>query len=816
MRGESGQGEGTSDMKISYRWIKEYVVTHVSAQAVADRLTNAGIEVAEVVPLVTGLSGVVVGEVEAIEKELGATSSGHRLILCRVATADRRFTVVCGAPNVTAGVRAAFAPPGSALPGRGKVKAATIRGQRSEGMLCSEKELGIGDDAEGILLLASDAPLGSDLVTYLGLDDFILEVEVTPNRPDCLSVVGVAREVAALTGAPFRFPVIAMKEGESEIGTLAQVEVEDPELCPRYAARLITGLTVAPSPPWLAQRLRAVGLRPINNLVDATNYVLWELGHPLHAFDFETLAQRKIVVRRARPGERLVTLDGQDRTLNDSMLLIADAERGIGLAGVMGGVNTEVGEGTTGVLLESAYFNPASVRRTAKRLGLATEAAYRFERGADIEGLKEALDRGAQLMADLGGGTVAKGVLDVYPSPRPHPRIPLRLERIQRVVGVCPPKEVVVHILQRLGFAVDEAKSPAEIVVPSFRRDVFEEDDLAEEVIRVWGYDRIPATLPGGSLTPVRQPPSLRRVRLVRQALSAAGLAEVITYSFVDPARLRLLGWDPASPDLLALRNPLSQERSILRPTLVAGLLEAVATNRHRQIPDVRCFEVGRVFRSGGPAGLAREELRVGMALTGLRSDRSWFGGREPADLYDAKGVAEHVLISLGVEGYEVRAGAASFLEEGRSGEFIVAGDVVGWFGELALRPQEGYDLPGPVYLAELSLDRLGALPPRSVRYRELPRFPAVQRDVAFVMPQELNVADVESEVRKRGGALLKSVTLFDVYSGKGVESGMRSVAWSLVFQADDRTLTDNEVNALHTAIVEAVRTRFRISVRGA
>ncbi|MBI4587565.1 MAG: phenylalanine--tRNA ligase subunit beta [Candidatus Rokubacteria bacterium] len=803
-------------MKISYRWVKEYVETDFSAQVMADRLTNAGIEVAEVVPLVTGLSGVVVGEVEAIEKELSVTPAGHRLSVCRVATRDRHYTVVCGAPNVAAGVRAAFAPPGAALPGGQKVRAARIRGQPSEGMLCSEKELGIGDDAGGILLLASDAPLGGDLVTYLGLDDWILEVEVTPNRPDCLSVVGVAREVAALTGAPFRFPVIQVKEGEREIAALAAVEVEDPELCPRYAARLITGLSVAPSPPWLAQRLRAVGLRPVNNLVDVTNCVLWELGHPLHAFDFDTLAQRKIVVRRARSGEHLMTLDGQDRALTDSMLLIADAERGVGLAGVMGGANTEVTEQTTSVLLESAYFNPGSIRRTSRSLGLATDAAYRFERGADIEGLREALDRAAQLMADLGGGTVVKGVLDVYPSPRPHPRIPLRLERIRRVIGVCPPQETVVRILQGLGFAVDEAKDPPEIVVPSFRRDVSMEDDLAEEVIRVWGYDRIPSTLPGGSLRLVRQPATLRLIARVRQALTALGLAEVITYSFVDPQRLRLLGWDPASPDLMVLRNPLSQERSILRPALVPGLLEVVATNRHRQLPDVRCFEVGRTFRAGGPGGLAREELMAGIALTGLRSHRAWYAERDSVDLYDAKGAAEHVLAALGVEGYEVRVGASAFVEEGRSGEFRVAGEAVGWFGELALGAREGYDLSGPVYLAELSLDRLGALPPRQIRYRTLPRFPAVQRDIALVMPQELTVEEVEREIRARGGALLKSVMLFDVYTGKGVEAGMRSVAWSLIFQADDRTLTDAEVNALHAAIVEAVGTRFRVGVRGA
>jgi phenylalanyl-tRNA synthetase beta chain len=793
-------------MKTSYRWLKEYVDTPLDPRALADRLTNAGIEVAEAAPLVSGLSGVLVGEVEAVER------GG----VCRVATSRGRFTVVCGAPNARAGARAAFAPPGATLPGGVKVEAVTKRGVRSEGMLCSERELGIGEDAAGILLLPADAPLGADLATYLGLEDWILEVEVTPNRPDCLSVVGVAREVAALTGAPFRFPVISLKEGEPEIGAAAAVVVEDADLCPRYAARLITGLSVGPSPPWLAQRLRAVGLRPINNLVDVTNYVLWELGHPLHAFDAERIGERTIVVRRARPGERLTTLDGQERALTESMLVIADRGRAIALAGIMGGEDTEVGPATTSVLLESAYFHPASVRRTARALGMATEAAYRFERGADIEGLREALDRAAQLMADLGGGTVARGVLDAYPAPRPHPRVPLRLERIRRVVGACPPKEEVFRILQGLGFAVDEAKEPPEIVVPSFRRDVLIEDDLAEEVIRVWGYDRIPSTLPAGSLTLVRPPAALRRARRVRLALAALGLGEAITMSLVDPERLRLLGWDPEAGDLLALRNPLSRERSLLRPSLVPGLLEVLQTNRSRQIADVRCFEVGRVFRAGGAEGLAREEEMVGIALMGLRAGRRWHAGRERVDLYDAKGAAEQVLAALGVTGHAARPSRVPFLEEGRQGELVVGGRAMGWFGELAPAPLEQYDLPGPVYLAELSLDRLGKLPPPRIRYQPLPRFPAVQRDVAFVMPRDLPVEEVEGEIRRRGGALLRQVELFDVYQGEGVPPGTRSVAWSLTFQAEDRTLTDAEVGGLHREIIEAVRARFAIELRGA
>ncbi|MFQ5521268.1 MAG: phenylalanine--tRNA ligase subunit beta, partial [Candidatus Methylomirabilia bacterium] len=668
-------------MKVSYRWLKEYVETDLAPKALADRLTNAGIEVSEVRPVVTGLAGVVVGEVQAIEKELGVTPSGHRLVVCRVGTGASRFSVVCGAPNAVAGARAAFAPPGAELPGGRRVEAITIRGARSEGMLCSERELGIGEDADGIVLFPADAPLGADLISYLALDDWILEVDVTPNRPDCLSVVGVAREVAALSGAPLRLPATAVKEGDTDVASLASVVVEDPDLCPRYTARVITGLRVAPSPPWLAQRLRAVGLRPINNLVDATNYVLWELGHPLHAFDYDTLDEHAIHVRRGRAGERLSTLDGQERALTDSMLLIADRRRPIGLAGIMGGANTEVSGGTTTVLLESAYFQPAAIRRTARALGLSTEAAYRFERGADIEGLRDALDRAAQLMADLGRGAVAKGVLDVYPVPRTLQRIPLRMERIERVIGSAPPRSEVTRTLQGLGFVVDDQRAELQVLVPSVRRDITIEDDLVEEVIRIWGYAEIPSTLPEASLSPVRRPPTLAQLDRVRHALAGIGFSEIITYSFVDPERLALIGWDPTSPELLKLRNPLSRERAVLRPTLVPGLLELLAANLRHQNPDMRCFEVGRVFHSGGPEGLAREELRVGIALTGARLPRAWHARRDRVDLYDAKGAAEHVLMALGGEESETRPAEMPFLEPGRSAELLLAGEPVGWFG---------------------------------------------------------------------------------------------------------------------------------------
>jgi phenylalanyl-tRNA synthetase beta chain len=809
-------------VKISHRWLLEFVETDLSPAAIAERLVNAGIEVPSVSPLVEGLSGVVVGEIEAIEKDLGVTPAGHHNRLCRVALPDKKFSVICGAPNAAPGLRTAFAPPGATLPGGRAIKAAKIRGTVSEGMLCSEQELGIGQDASGILELPADAPLGAPLIQYLGLDDTILEIEITPNRPDALSVVGIAREVAALTGAPFRFPQIAVKEGETEASSLATVETLDPDLCPRYAARVITGLTVKPSPPWLAQRLRAVGLRPINNLVDVTNYVLWEMGQPLHAFDYDTIAQHAIVVRRAKPGERLRTLDGQERALEPDMLMICDAERAVAIGGVMGGGNTEVTPATTSVLLESAYFNPGSIRRTARALGLHTDAAYRFERGADIEGLREALDRAAQLMADLGGGTVAKGAIDVYPGPKPRPRIGVRRSRVERLIGVCPPHEEVVRILQGLGFAVDDSGLALQVVVPSFRRDIAQEDDLVEEIIRVWGYDKIPSTLSRGSqLQPVVRPDDLTLSRDVTTALTAAGLSQAVTYSFVDPARLAIMGWN-APEALIALQNPISVERSVLRPSLAPGLLEVVALNGSRQIPDVRVFEIGQTFsphREEDGDRPAHEELWLGLVMTGQRAARAWHGSRERVDVYDAKGAAELAVAAaqvgeVGVAPYAPGQGPR-YLEEGRAGALTVGSRPIGWFGEVALHVREAFDLQAPIFLAEVSLTALLALPKVELRYHPLPRFPAVQRDLAVVVPAEVTAGQVEAAIRAMKLPLLSRVTLFDVYEGDQVGAGKRSLAWSLTFQASDRTLTDKEVNELHAKIVAEVGRRFAAEIRG-
>ena len=810
-------------MKIPYGWIREFVDLDITPEQAADRLVNAGIEVASVTPLAPPeLSGVVVGEIEAIERELGE-SHGHRLLLCRVSTGRDRFSVVSGAPNTAVGVRAAFAPPGATIPaGEGKpgvrsIATAKIHGVESQGMLCSERELGLGEEHEqGLLVLGADAPLGTDLIAHLGLHDSVLEVEITPNRPDCLSVVGVARELSALTGARFHAPTIAVKEADEPASALASVRIEAPDLCWRYTVRVISELTVGPSPAWLAARLRAVGLRPISNVVDVTNYVMWELGHPLHAFDARAVSDATIVVRRARDGERLRTLDGQERTLDSSMLVIADPRRAIGLAGVMGGENTEVSPATTRVLLESAYFLPASVRRTERTLGLPSDAAYRFERGADIEGLVDANDRAAQLMAELAGGKVASGMVDVYPSPRPRPRITLRMDRARRVLSVAPSRAHAARILRGLGLGVTERDGDRlEVEVPAFRRDLAIEDDLVEEVIRVWGYDKIPSTLPGGAIALVQVPASRRQADAARQALVGAGIDEAITYSFSDPAHTWTASAAQSPP--LALANPLSQDASRLRRHPLEGVLRTVATNVRRQQPDVRVFEITRTYETLA-GGETVEPRWVAIALTGARTSASWYGSRDRVDVYDAKGLAEHVVVALGVR--EWRDGpapdvAGAFEPDARGA--LVAGDgtVIAEYGEVGSRVADTFAVEAPVFGAVVSLDAIARLEPVPVRYQALPRFPSVQRDLAFVLPagDRPRAVDVEIAIRAEAGPLLRDVTLFDLFP---LPDGRRSLAWRLTYQAEDRTLRDDEINAINERVAERVAHQFTISRRGA
>ncbi len=799
-------------MKIPFGWVKELVDVRLSAPDAADRLINAGIEVASVTPLAPeGLRGAVVGEIEAIERELGE-SRGHHLVVCRVRAGGERFSVVCGAPNARAGVRAAFAPPGATLPGLGAVAVKKLHGVESQGILCSERELGVGDEHEaGLLLLDGDARVGADLVKALGLDDHVLEIEITPNRPDCLSVLGIARELSALTGAALRPPRIALRESGPRARDLARVEIKAPDLCRRYTIRVIDGLRVGPSPAWMRSRLRAAGLRPISNVVDVTNYVLWELGHPLHAFDAAAVTEASIVVRRAEDGERFTTLDGQPRVLDASMLVIADPARAIGLAGVMGGQNTEVSDATTRVLLESAYFDPACIRRTSRTLGLKTDAAYRFERGADIEGLLDAGARAAQLMAELAGGAVARGVIDVYPRKRRPLRVRLRMTRVQRVLGIAPPPAEARRILRGLGLGVRPRGRDLDVDVPSFRRDLTMEDDLVEEVIRVWGYDRLPTTFSRGDVALVRDTDTGHQERRIREALVGAGLTECVTYAFSDPARAAELG--VASP--LKLLNPLSQDASALRGHPLEGLLGVIATNVRRQQPGVRLFEISRTYEPSMTGDTLTAEPRwAAIALAGARADAAWHTPAASVDVYDAKGLAELLLETFGLEATTRAGGRLAGFEPDSHASLLVNDTIVAEFGEVAATARTAFGIPVPVFAAVLPLDTGLPLAPPSIRYAALPRFPSIQRDMAFVFSDPATRAsDVAAAIREQAGPLLREVSVFDVFR---LPEGGRSVAYRLTFQAEDRTLTDEEINAVHGRVADAVSARFSITLRRA
>ncbi|MBI1847034.1 MAG: phenylalanine--tRNA ligase subunit beta [Candidatus Rokubacteria bacterium] len=800
-------------MKILYGWVRELVDVTLTPEQAAERLIGAGTEVASVTRLApAGLRGVVVGEIRAIERDLGE-SHGHRLLLCRVSTGREELSVVSGAPNTRVGVRAAFAPPGASLPGGRAIGMATIRGAPSQGMLCSERELGLGEEHEsGLFELEPDARLGADLVAHLGLEDSVLEIEITPNRPDCLSILGIARELSALTGAPLREPAVALKESNEAAADLARARIDAPDLCARFTARVITNVTVGPSPAWLAVRLRAVGLRPISNVVDVTNYVLWELGHPLHAFDRDTVADHAIVVRRAARGERFTTLDGQERTLTEAMLVIADPRRAIGLAGVMGGANTEVGPRTTRVLLEAAWFDPACIRRTSRALGLRTDAAYRFERGADVEALPVAGARAAQLIADLAGGSVARGLIDVYPAPRPRRRVSLRMSRVRRVLGIAPRVAEAARILGGLGLPVTERGEELEVEVPGFRRDLVIEDDLVEEVIRVWGYDRIPSTVPGGVTGVVSQPRTLRQEAALRQALAGAGLSEIVATSFTDPVTDEALAGDgPLEP--LPLLNPLSEDASLMRRHPLAGVLAAIATNARRQQPDVRIFEIGKTY--GQHQADIVEPRWLAVAVTGARGPAAWYRAPEAADAYDAKGLAEHALAALGVTATEVATPepAAAF-EPDLHGVLVTPdGRGVVEFGEVSATVRERFGIDAPVFAALVGLDALLDHEPAPSRHQPLPRYPAVARDLAFLIGagQPVTAAEIESALRAEAGPLLRDLTLFDVYR---FPDGRRSLAWRLTFQAEDRTLTDDEVNTIQARVAERATAGFSIALR--
>jgi phenylalanyl-tRNA synthetase beta chain len=789
-------------VRVPVSWLREMVHTDLSADELAELLTAKGAEVEAVEWPWRGLEGVVVARVLDVRDHPNA----ERLCVARVDTGSGEAEVVVGVRNMRPGDLVPFAPPGARVPSLGgPLESKPVRGVTSNGMLCSRKELLVSPDHSGILVLTEDAPLGTDFATHFGLDDAVLDIAVTPNRPDLMSVAGVAREVSAATGVPFAVPEVKVEEGDEKAEDAAGVEVLDLERCPRYLARIIRGVSVGESPVAVQARLNACGMRPLSNVVDATNYVLLELGQPLHPFDLALLAGPGIVVRRAGEGERLVTLDDVERLLTAEDLVIADKEKAVAIAGVMGSAVAEVSESTEDVLLESANFERTGIARTARRLSLATEASRRFERGADPEAVPRAADRAAALMAEWAGGTVLAGAVDVGRAPERR-RLRVRPHRAALVVGLPLSVEDVTSSLQRIEITATPMDGVVEAEIPGFRPDLEQEDDLVEEVIRVLGYERVGETLPA-IRHPGSVPEAYRFRRRIREALAAAGLLEITSYSFASAADVGLTG----DRDAVRVANPLAADDAFLRTSLVPGLLRAVGQNMARQVRAVALFEVGRVFFPDDPI---EEHDRVAAAFSGQAAT----GYPEPARDFgfsDAKGVLEVVLDGLGVGGWELGdPPPRRTFHPARSASVYIGGELAGEVGELAPRMLEAMGLPRRVALFELEVAVLSKNRRERMRYREISRHPPNRRDLAFIVDAPVAAGSLRRAIIDEGGALVDEVVLFDVFTGDPVPEGKKSLAFSVDFRAPDRTVPDEEADASVRQIVERLQRDFGAELR--
>lgn len=806
-------------MLISWKWLKDYIEIDMTPEELADKLTMAGIPVATITKLDKNLEKVVTGKLVAID----AHPNADKLSICRVDVGGETLQIVTGAANIQVGDVVPVALVGAKLPNGMKIKPSKLRGVDSYGMLCSAGELNMEaktlapEQRDGIFILPADTPVGLDAVQVLGLDDLILEFELTANRADCFSVIGIAREVAALTGKQVHMPLLALQEKGENVQRLASVEIAAPDLCTRFAARVIQNVKIGPSPQWMQQRLRAAGMRPISNIVDITNFVMLEMGQPLHAYDYHLVGKQTLIARRAMKGEKVTTLDGNKRQLNEEMLVIADAVQPVGVAGVMGGLATEVTDNTKTIILEAAVFDGISIRRTAKTLGLRTEASHRFEKGVDINAVVRSIDRAAKLMEEYAGGEVCKGVIDQYAKVSLPTQIEVDPARVNRFLGTEITTKDIVNILSRLEFSV-VGKELLKVTVPTWRQDISCAADIFEEVARLFGYNNIVDTLPKGRSMQGGEGTEERIQTMIRESLVASGLFEALTFSFSHPKYFDMLGIS-ADSDLrqaIPLLNPITDDFPILRTTLMANILDAVAYNANRKVEDVKIFEIGAVF---APQSLPLTELPTERqmligAMTGKRDPVAWNQGRDMLDFYDLKGVVENLLDDLGITGYHFNPAENPSLHPGKTAAIVVGDTILGVMGELHPKAQEAFGLSKPVYLFELSVDVLTERTKLVPQYQQLPKYPAITRDLALLMDAAISADKVVGCIRKIGGSLLKDVTIFDVYTGEQVPEGSKSMAIALVYQASDRTLTDKEIEEIQKNILEGLSTKLQAQIR--
>lgn len=793
-------------MNLPMSWLNDYMDIDVTPKEYSDRLTLTGSKVEGFESMGESVQNVVTGKVLTCEDH---PDSDH-LHVCTVdAGTGEILQIVCGAPNVKAGIIAPIALVGAVLPG-GKIKKGKLRGVESCGMICSHDELGITEDMlgyepeYGILILPDDTPVGKDIKDIFGMNETVVEFEITSNRPDCFSIIGLARETAATFDKKFTIPEVKFSENSENIADTISVEVLDKDKCKRYCARMVKNVKIGPSPAWMQQRLTACGVRPINNIVDITNYVLLEYGQPMHAFDLRDLADNKIIVKRAADGEVIKTLDEQDRTLTSNDLVIADGKRAVAIAGVMGGFNSEVKDDTTTVIFESATFDAASVRLTAQRVGLRTEASSRYEKGLDYNNTVPAVERACQLVEELGCGENVGGMIDVMGNVTDMETLPFRPEKINAFLGTDIPTETMVKIFDALEIKTDLDKMT--VTPPSFRPDLVGEADIAEEVARFYGYDKIPVTLLSGEATCGKKNERQQMQDKVSEALAAQGMYEIYTYTFTSPSVFDKLNI-PSDSDLrntVKISNPLGEDTSVMRTTTIASMLDILSRNYNYRNALARLFEVGKVFIPTEEGKLPNEPVKITMGIYG-----------DNTDFYDIKGVCESLFDALNVSGvkYEAVTDNPTF-HPGRCAKISASGKELGIIGEIHPAVSRKFEIETPVYIAELDFENVFLNSKTEVKFKELPKFPAVTRDIAMLVDKEIPVADIEAVIAKASGKMLETLTLFDVYEGKQIPEGKKSVAYSAVYRAADRSLTGEEVQKVFDKVVRNLEGQLGAQLR--
>ncbi|MFZ5985996.1 MAG: phenylalanine--tRNA ligase subunit beta [Bacillota bacterium] len=795
-------------MKAPINWLKDYVDINVTSKEFADAMTLSGSKVEGLEVQGEEISKVVVGKIVSLEKHPDA----DKLLVTKVDVGNEVIQVVTGAQNIQLGDYIPVALSGATLPEGKKISKGKLRGVESNGMMCSIQELDLTKDDypdapdHGIFILEQNLELGKDIKEVLGLNETIVEFEITSNRPDCLSIIGLAREAAVTLGTGFKKPVRKLREEGDDAKGYASVEIKDGDLCPRYAARIVKDVKIGPSPKWMRDRLKAAGVRPINNIVDITNYVMLEYGQPMHAFDLKDLKGQKIIVRRAVDGETIKTLDDQDRKLDSSMLVIADEDRAVAVAGVMGGANSEVSEATKTILFESANFNGTSVRLTAKKLGLRTEASGRFEKGLDVENVVAALDRAVELVELLEAGTVCKGVIDCYVKKEEARVLKFRPDKINELLGTKVSTGDMINIFKALEFDVNDKDFT--VKVPSFRPDIEREADLAEEIARFHGYNNIEATLLSGKAATLGKKTFKQNIEdMIKDTMISCGLSETYTYSFTSPKvfdRINL----PQDSELrkaVVISNPLGEDYSIMRTTAVPDMLEVVSTNYNRRIEEVKLFEMSYVYL---PKSLPIKELPYEKPVLTL----GMYGN---LDFYDLKGVVEELLSRLGITEYDfVPEKTNPTFHPGRTAALKIKGEYAGVIGEVHPEVAEKFEGPERTYMGVIEIEALVGNALLESQYKPLPKFPAVTRDIAMLVKDEIMVKQIEDIIKQRAGKILEDIKLFDVYKGKQVPEGMKSVAYSITFRAADRTLTDEDVSKAMAKVLDGLKNNLGAELR--